>query len=349
VGEFAVKAVAFDDRGLSITSAPVYLNVEREPSLAKLVETTENLLGTWSGRFGSLAYAIPGLKTNFTGANGSLFINEATEEIFPDSTLGPGLADGKGGTIKSAWAGVGGLDIRYEPPSARPHRLTIYLADYENMADLRVSLIDLFTGSNLAAHRVHDAGTGRFLSWIVRGPILLRVQSLTDSPARVSGVFTDLIPAPKVELNLAARNILLPGGTMLSAKVDGGLQGVHTVRFFNGMTLLGEDHQSPYEFNWTNLLEGEHSILARAIGAYGLNGDSDRVLLKCDLPEAKALVFNGDGLRGVKTYAAHNPDHKFSHFLPPPHFGEHTVSVLQNFLNYSTEKVDSLRRRGIIF
>jgi crotonobetainyl-CoA:carnitine CoA-transferase CaiB-like acyl-CoA transferase len=67
-----------------------------------------------------------------------------------------------------------------------------------------------------------------------------------------------------------------------------------------------------------------------------------------ELPEARSLMFDGDGLKGLKSFVGSPSDRKASHFLPPPHFGEHTVSILQNFLNYSPEKVNSLRKRGII-
>lgn len=64
-------------------------------------------------------------------------------------------------------------------------------------------------------------------------------------------------------------------------------------------------------------------------------------------PEAKSLLLERDGIVGVSTFvAADRP--AFSHFLPPPHFGEHTKEILTSFLNYTPENADFLRGKGVI-
>lgn len=64
-------------------------------------------------------------------------------------------------------------------------------------------------------------------------------------------------------------------------------------------------------------------------------------------PEAKSLLFESDGITGVATFAGSDRSIS-SHFLPPPHFGEHTEEILQKFLNYTPENTAFLRGKQVI-
>jgi crotonobetainyl-CoA:carnitine CoA-transferase CaiB-like acyl-CoA transferase len=66
------------------------------------------------------------------------------------------------------------------------------------------------------------------------------------------------------------------------------------------------------------------------------------------IPEVSEMLINSSGLRSVKTYAGpSNPD-VFAHILPPPHFGEHSRTVLSEILNFASEKIDLLTQAAII-
>jgi crotonobetainyl-CoA:carnitine CoA-transferase CaiB-like acyl-CoA transferase len=67
-----------------------------------------------------------------------------------------------------------------------------------------------------------------------------------------------------------------------------------------------------------------------------------------EMPEAKSLLFEKKNLKGVKSFVATQGPSMSSHFLPPPHFGEHTSIILKDLLNYSTEKVESLAKQQVI-
>lgn len=66
------------------------------------------------------------------------------------------------------------------------------------------------------------------------------------------------------------------------------------------------------------------------------------------LPESKALLFEKDAIPGVRSIAFQPFPPLSSHFLPPPHFGEHTTEILAEFLNYDSENATTLRKEGII-
>lgn len=48
-----------------------------------------------------------------------------------------------------------------------------------------------------------------------------------------------------------------------------------------------------------------------------------------EMPEVQALLMEGAGLRGVRSFVAHSPGDEMHSLLPPPHFGEHTEEVLR--------------------
>jgi len=57
----------------------------------------------------------------------------------------------------------------------------------------------------------------------------------------------------------------------------------------------------------------------------------------------KAILLKADDRTGVKTFVG-QPDLKVnSHFLPPPHFGEHTEEILVNILKMPKEAVSRLK------
>lgn len=66
------------------------------------------------------------------------------------------------------------------------------------------------------------------------------------------------------------------------------------------------------------------------------------------LPESHELLFQSDSIPGVRSTAFQPFPPISSHFLPPPHFGEHTSEILEQFLNYSMENTDHLRESGTV-
>lgn len=67
-----------------------------------------------------------------------------------------------------------------------------------------------------------------------------------------------------------------------------------------------------------------------------------------EMEEAKALLFNFGGLMGIKNQVFDHSPSLLSHFLPPPHFGEHSAEILREFLNYSPYQVDLLCQKLVV-
>jgi crotonobetainyl-CoA:carnitine CoA-transferase CaiB-like acyl-CoA transferase len=66
------------------------------------------------------------------------------------------------------------------------------------------------------------------------------------------------------------------------------------------------------------------------------------------MPEAKNLLLEISGLKGVRNFVSYPVAEISSHFLPPPHLGEQTELILTDSLNFSPSDVESLISRGVI-
>lgn len=101
------------------------------------------------------------------------------------------------------------------------------------------------------------------------------------------------------------------------------------------LLLAGAIHQQTA----ASLLE---ALQARQVPAGGVSSMAEVM----STPEAAELFFEADGLRGVRSFVASSPD--ALHFLPPPHFGEHTIEILSETLHMSSQTIAELAKKGII-
>jgi crotonobetainyl-CoA:carnitine CoA-transferase CaiB-like acyl-CoA transferase len=67
-----------------------------------------------------------------------------------------------------------------------------------------------------------------------------------------------------------------------------------------------------------------------------------------ELPEIQALMFQNQPIPGVRSVAFQPFPSISSHFLPPPHFGEHTEEILSEFLNLTAENIHLLKAKAIL-
>jgi crotonobetainyl-CoA:carnitine CoA-transferase CaiB-like acyl-CoA transferase len=65
-------------------------------------------------------------------------------------------------------------------------------------------------------------------------------------------------------------------------------------------------------------------------------------------PHAKELLLKKGDASGVRTYVGSSDREISSHFLPPPHFAEHTVEVLQKWLKLDSQSIKNLISNGSV-
>jgi len=65
-------------------------------------------------------------------------------------------------------------------------------------------------------------------------------------------------------------------------------------------------------------------------------------------PDIQDLIIQNGPLRGIRSYTGSPEASIHSHFLPPPHFGEHTRVILEGMLNLSPTAIQELVSKGIV-
>ncbi|WP_276365846.1 CaiB/BaiF CoA-transferase family protein [Chryseolinea sp. H1M3-3] len=95
----------------------------------------------------------------------------------------------------------------------------------------------------------------------------------------------------------------------------------------------------------TRLLNYVTQLLLDANIPYGILRNMQEVF---SMNEAQSLLIHSEDRIGVKTFVASNFQSTSSHFLPPPHFGEHTKEILLQSLEMPIEDVNSLLERHVI-
>jgi crotonobetainyl-CoA:carnitine CoA-transferase CaiB-like acyl-CoA transferase len=91
-----------------------------------------------------------------------------------------------------------------------------------------------------------------------------------------------------------------------------------------------------------------HELIAsmqKAGVPYGLIRNIKEVF---ETPEAQSLLLQSKDRIGVRSYVGAGLSAEHSHFLPPPHFGEHTAEILQKSLGFTSETLKSLFDQAII-
>ncbi len=73
-------------------------------------------------------------------------------------------------------------------------------------------------------------------------------------------------------------NVLI---TATASDTDGS---VNKVEFYSGTNKLGEDYAAPYEFNWTNIQNGNYTLTCKAIDNLGLSATSATVNISVSSP-----------------------------------------------------------------
>jgi crotonobetainyl-CoA:carnitine CoA-transferase CaiB-like acyl-CoA transferase len=65
-------------------------------------------------------------------------------------------------------------------------------------------------------------------------------------------------------------------------------------------------------------------------------------------PHAKQLLLKSGDLLGVKSYVGSSDEQMAPHFLPPPHYGEHTAEVLEKWLKIDSQAIQKLILNGSV-
>jgi hypothetical protein len=195
-GEYALSAKATDAGGRTSESTGVQLDVGWPAARARSFSSDGETGGRWKSRYGRDGYLIANHATNLP-----VFAQVATAGIkavtqLEPSTNGPALEhvnDGFG--IEAEWlpeaTGSNSFSFDLRLADGRNHRVALYVLNPDHSAgSQRVDILDTATGTLLDQQVISEYSNGRYLTWVMRGRLTIRITGLDGLPA-LSALFFD--------------------------------------------------------------------------------------------------------------------------------------------------------------
>ena len=160
---------------------------------AEFVEADTTTSGTWQGIYGAGGQSIAGESAALPAGTEVSFAG-ATPVVWEASTTDSTALQRSSGTgrIASAWAGPQQFTANLSFSDGGAHRVAFYFVDFEDAGrEQVVEILDAETGAALDRSELSEFRSGIWLSYNVSGSVIVRVTSLTDAGAVMSGVFVD--------------------------------------------------------------------------------------------------------------------------------------------------------------
>jgi subtilisin family serine protease len=198
VGAHTVTARATDNAGAT-ASASADITVIATPgggSQAEFVGLDTTTKGTWQGAYGSQGYVLANTATSLP-AGRTVTPSGHSSWTWAGSTSDPrALQRPAGGRVAATWYAPGSFVIDVQPGDSVPHRLALYLLDWDNVGrGERVEVLD-GSGAVLDTQNVAGFAGGKYAIWEVQGAVRIRITRTAGVNAVVSGLFLDPVTSP---------------------------------------------------------------------------------------------------------------------------------------------------------
>jgi hypothetical protein len=160
---------------------------------AEFIEADTVTSGTWKGTYGADGQAIA-TQASSLPAFATVTFSGASLLTWSASTTDTTALQKQTQTdrVASAWSGPRQYTTMIALSDGEAHSLSLYFVDFDNKARKQlVEVIDVATGAALDHSELTDFRSGVWLTYNVRGNVMVRITSLTDASAVMSGIFMD--------------------------------------------------------------------------------------------------------------------------------------------------------------
>ena len=195
-GSHSVTAKITDDRGAEFFSEPFNYEIKLPPTIATFIRVDETTKGNWKGVYGEEGFLIVNDKTNFPSG-----IQLIPENALPFTWAGTTAADQRallraesGERIVSSWNYRHPIILNLSLADGFQRRLTLYFLDCDRKGRTMDVQIWSAYGKLLDRQTVGSFIEGKYLTWLLRGKVIIKIASLGGSNPIVSALFFD--PAP---------------------------------------------------------------------------------------------------------------------------------------------------------
>ena len=163
--------------------------------------------GTWKGKYGTEGYSIIGDSTSYpsyafvrTSGHGQWLWNANTS-----SAAAPQRGSGET-RLAACYYATSPYDLRFTFRDSMDHRVSLYLLDWDFIQrEERIEVVDANTGAQLAERNVSAFGNGVYLTWILKGDVIVRIH-----PSQGNGVVSAIFFDPQVARTQVAAPVFAP-------------------------------------------------------------------------------------------------------------------------------------------
>ena len=175
---------------------------------ATYVTTDTKTQGTWKKVYGTDGYVIIGDAKSLPAYAQVAVITEKGElskeakNLYIEHTYSGSTTDVRAmqkvtGTDRLAayWGSYGGITIDVNLTDTQAHRIAVYCLDWNKgkMAE-KIEVLDAGTDAVLDTRKVKDFDGGQYLIWDIKGHVKLRLTTMAESRAVLSGLFFGVAP-----------------------------------------------------------------------------------------------------------------------------------------------------------
>ncbi len=279
-GTYEVQGVLRSGTALSLTSAPVRLNVQNQSS------------GFWFESSKPVSPADAVLRFGLEGIR-SPEPSWKPAQAATVTVLGtPNHVEGSAGQslTNDYWQGTTSIRLRLSFKDFGTYRVGLYF--WQPSGEVRKFHIQIndTDSQRLLVEREITIGEGGLLSsWISKGRCTLTITSNDGSPVFLNALLFDALEPFKVELKGPPEGsvLILPQTIPLEVVVEPEGRALDRVEFFvnsKALPILG----AQTKLDWSSMLSGTNQVQVRVVDQYGVEVFSPVFTLNLKLPEAKA-------------------------------------------------------------
>jgi parallel beta-helix repeat protein len=259
--DYHLKAgAAAIDRGVSVSNVPTDREGQTRPSgagvdigadeyttnttpppttSATFVSLDTTTQGSWASKYGQDGYSVAGSATSHPGYGTVTFANHSSWTwANPTTELRALTKPGSTERIAACWYNGSAFNIRVNITDANPHRVALYLLDWDNASGGRRARVEAWntaTNVKLGEQLVSNFQNGAYVLWNVQGDVTFKIVALNGN-AVTSAVFFDPVAATGGAPSVSASFVSLDTTTR------GNWSGVYGT---NGYHLAGANFVNP--------------------------------------------------------------------------------------------------------
>ncbi|MGV3771329.1 MAG: glycoside hydrolase family 9 protein, partial [Verrucomicrobiales bacterium] len=194
------------DAVVEVAAPKVARTIKPSPNVKWLKEDAESA-GDWVKTYGKNGYKIiggseklPGGTALAPGNHASYSWAEATDDARA-LKLQPTAPKG----TASCWYAEKSFTVEYKPGSSQPQKVSIYFLDWDRVGRVEtIDVMDPVSGATWDSRTISKFDNGKYLSWIIKGPVKFQFHNEKGPNALVMGFFFDPATSPTTTTKTSA-------------------------------------------------------------------------------------------------------------------------------------------------